>query len=472
VIAACTNAKVEHQTLLYASSPTRAVQQLVSQTLRDGYQRINTKLTVVDRSRNIPQFLTVLSEHDAHLPYIIALISQDQLLRGQTSKVIIYSPTPEYTRLVADVLRSIQATVLPAGLQGIHVMAKDAREPELQERWLAFIRSPGPAVLFGVDAPFERLRNDLITTVIQIGVPPNPIYYFYRIKVLRDAETPVGIGDRRADVVMLEWEKALQGWMGQETNFSTQVPGSLMAHVSESLGRRSLASLCVPEDMPVVRSPPQVGTDSAGDVRAPGDVGAATLNVNPNRALEAELEVEPIPAPAPTSSRDPRLEPLITGIHPSVPPVASRTHATKVANELHQALAGIPRERIREAVVSLVEHYVRMGVEHGVFAIPDIRRATLTGWRSWGRALATSKDGRMEKGVYIPERFVNDVVKETKAKLRGGRRSEWAMKHREGLHDFEKEGSPTPRKLGSLNKDTSGVGGVGLSSILRNDRGA
>ncbi|KAG9311740.1 P-loop containing nucleoside triphosphate hydrolase protein [Chiua virens] len=233
------------QTFLFSATMPRAVRQLSSWILSPSHIFINaaapgsvltphqdaecvaqTKHPVPSDNEptthnHIEQFHTQCPTASDQLPTLIKLLAHDQLIRGPSSKVIVFCPTVQMTKLFSMLLRSLAEKVLPGASTEVMTMHPKMKQSERDRARVLFrkagsIPNPCSTVLVSSDISAREVDYPGVTRVVQIGIPSKEALYIHRIGRMARGVNSFGKADGgpvvRADLLTLPWEAGYMNW--------------------------------------------------------------------------------------------------------------------------------------------------------------------------------------------------------------------------------------------------------------------
>ncbi|KAF8122709.1 DEAD-domain-containing protein [Boletus edulis] len=237
------------QTFLFSATMPRAVRQLASWILSPNHTFIDVttsepcltprrqkehmvptnpavpcddELTTHD---HIEQFYTLCSTASDQLPTLLKLLAHDQLIRGPSSKVIVFCPTVQTAELFSTLLRSLAEEALPDNATEILTMHSKMKQADRDRTRVSFHKAGRtqdgrPTVLVSSDVSARGVDYPGVTRVIQIGVPSKETMYIHRIGRMARGIDSFGLGKgkennrplARADLLLLPWEAGYMKW--------------------------------------------------------------------------------------------------------------------------------------------------------------------------------------------------------------------------------------------------------------------
>jgi len=194
----------ERQTFLFSATVSPAIRQIARSSLATNHTFINC---VSDDSSpvhaHVAQYHTVLPSASEQIPHLLRLIAHDQLTNPAASKVIVFLPTTNMTRLFATILRELSQTTLPAGRRTRIFELHSKRRMESRTSTSDAFRADksGASVLITSDVSARGVDYPNVSRVIQLGVPASTNQYVHRVGRTGRANT-----EGRGDLVLLPWE--------------------------------------------------------------------------------------------------------------------------------------------------------------------------------------------------------------------------------------------------------------------------
>ena len=194
----------ERQTFLFSATVSPAIRQIARSSLATNHTFINC---VSDDSSpvhaHVAQYHTVLPSASEQIPHLLRLIAHDQLTNPAASKIIVFLPTTNMTRLFATILREVSETTLPAGRRTRVFELHSKRRMESRTSTSDAFRADksGASVLITSDVSARGVDYPNVSRVIQLGVPANTDQYVHRVGRTGRANT-----EGRGDLVLLPWE--------------------------------------------------------------------------------------------------------------------------------------------------------------------------------------------------------------------------------------------------------------------------
>ena len=194
----------ERQTLLFSATVSPAIRQVAISTMSRSYKYINC--VSEDDSPvhdHIPQYYTV-TEPSQQFPYLLQLITHDQLVTGGKSKIIVFFSTTKAVQLFSDFISQAAPQVLPAGRQTRVYEMHSKRD---MDRRIAVSKSfrndtSGAAILITSDVSARGVDYPGVSRVIQMGVPGSSDMYVHRVGRTGRGDNKTG----RGDLVICSWE--------------------------------------------------------------------------------------------------------------------------------------------------------------------------------------------------------------------------------------------------------------------------
>ena len=198
----------ERQTLLFSATVSPAIRQVALSTMSSSYKYINC--VSEDDSPvhdHIPQYHTVIEDSTQQFPYLLQLITHDQLVTGGNSKIIVFFPTTKAVQLFSDFITQAAPQVFPSGHK---TKVYEMHSKRTMERRIAVSKSfrrdtSGAAILVTSDISARGVDYPGVTRVIQMGAPSNGDMYIHRVGRTGRGDNKTG----RGDLVLCSWEMGI-----------------------------------------------------------------------------------------------------------------------------------------------------------------------------------------------------------------------------------------------------------------------
>ena len=195
----------ERQTLLFSATVSAAIRQVALSTMSSSYKYINC--VSVDDSPvhdHIPQYHTVIPDPSQLFPYLLQLITHDQLSTEEKSKIIIFFSTTKAVQLFSDFISRAAPQVLPSGRKTKVYEMHSKRD---MDRRMAVSKSfrndtSGASILITSDVSARGVDYPGVSRVIQMGVPASGDMYIHRVGRTGRGDNKTG----RGDLVLSSWE--------------------------------------------------------------------------------------------------------------------------------------------------------------------------------------------------------------------------------------------------------------------------
>ena len=195
----------ERQTLLFSATVSPAIRQVAISTLSRGYKYINC--VSEDDSPvhdHIPQYHTVVSDPSQVFPHLLRLITHDQLITGNKSKIIIFFATTRVVQLFSAFLLKAGPQVLPSGRRTKVYEMHSKRDMDRRMAVSKAFRNDisGASILATSDVSARGVDYPGVTRVIQMGVPASGDMYVHRVGRTGRGGNKTG----RGDMILCPWE--------------------------------------------------------------------------------------------------------------------------------------------------------------------------------------------------------------------------------------------------------------------------
>ena len=153
---------------------------------------------------HIPQYHTVVEKPSQLFPYLLQLITHDQLVTGGKSKIIIFFSTTKSVQLFSDFVSKAGPQVLPSGRKTRVYEMHSKRD---MDRRMSISRgfrndTSGSAILITSDVSARGVDYPGVSRVIQMGVPGSGNMYIHRVGRTGRGANKTG----RGDLVLNSWE--------------------------------------------------------------------------------------------------------------------------------------------------------------------------------------------------------------------------------------------------------------------------
>lgn len=153
---------------------------------------------------HIAQYHTIVPEPSQLFPYLLQLITHDQLITEQNSKIIVFLPTTKAVQLFSDFISKAAPQVLPSGRKTKVYEMHSKRD---MDRRMAVSKSfrndtSGASILVTSDVSARGVDYPGVSRVIQMGVPASGDMYVHRVGRTGRGDNKTG----RGDLVLSSWE--------------------------------------------------------------------------------------------------------------------------------------------------------------------------------------------------------------------------------------------------------------------------
>ncbi|PWN21262.1 DEAD-domain-containing protein [Microstroma glucosiphilum] len=205
--------KDQRRNFFFSATVSRDIQRVAAQTLDRSYKMIDcVPEGEVQVHERIPQYGHVVPPEE-HMPRLLQLIAQDQLLHGSRSKVIVFCNTTKHTQLVAHARKPMSARIAPTAptFQGleIHAQLEQRQRSRVSD---VFRRTRSASVLVTTDVSARGVDYPDVTRVIQLGSAKSRDTYIHRI-----GRTGRAGKEGIADLILLkDWEDGWPRFEGKE----------------------------------------------------------------------------------------------------------------------------------------------------------------------------------------------------------------------------------------------------------------
>lgn len=195
----------ERATMLFSATVSKSIEAIARNTLHPNHRFIDCVPPGEENvHRRIPQHVSVLNDPSQILPHLVRLMAHDQLLHGNKSKIMVFTPTTKFTQMVSKML-AVLCEALPAGRITRTFEIHSGLDQKKRSRVSQNFRSTtdAPSVLVTSDVSARGVDYPGVTRVIQLGIPPSTDMYIHRV-----GRTGRGGGGGRADLILMDWESA------------------------------------------------------------------------------------------------------------------------------------------------------------------------------------------------------------------------------------------------------------------------
>ena len=195
----------ERQTFLFSATVSPAIRQVAISTMSSSYKFINC--VSEDDSpvhKHIPQYHTVIAENLQLFPYLLQLITHDQLVTGGNSKIIVFFSTTKAVQLFSHFISQAAPQVLPSGRKTKVYEMHSKRDMDRRMAVSKNFRNDtsGASILVTSDVSARGVDYPGVSRVIQMGVPASGDMYIHRVGRTGRGNVKTG----RGDLVLSPWE--------------------------------------------------------------------------------------------------------------------------------------------------------------------------------------------------------------------------------------------------------------------------
>lgn len=159
---------------------------------------------------HIPQYHTVIEDPTQLFPYLLQLITHDQLLTGGKSKIIVFFSTTKAVQLFSDFVAEAAPQVLPSGRTTKVYEMHSKRDMDRRMAVSKNFRNDtsGASILITSDVSARGVDYPGVSRVIQMGVPGSGNMYIHRVGRTGRGDNKTG----RGDLVLSTWEMGFLKW--------------------------------------------------------------------------------------------------------------------------------------------------------------------------------------------------------------------------------------------------------------------
>ncbi|RDW91824.1 hypothetical protein BP5796_01218 [Coleophoma crateriformis] len=188
--------EVDRQTLLFSATVPREVMNLVRKTLKPDFHFVQTvKPGDIATHEKIPQRLAAVPGYENYMPTLLELCKREIAKSASAAetdpnvkpfKAIVYFSSTANVELAARIFEELRSEggrqfgshpLWPAEISQMHGQLSQERRTKVSERF----RKAKSAIMFSTDVTARGMDFPGVTTVIQMGMPPNRDQYVHRI---------------------------------------------------------------------------------------------------------------------------------------------------------------------------------------------------------------------------------------------------------------------------------------------------
>ena len=153
---------------------------------------------------HIPQYHTVIADPTKIFPYLLQLISHDQLVTGGKSKIIIFFSTTRTVQLFSEFITGAASKVLPSGRKTRVYEMHSKRDMDRRMAVSKHFRNDnsGASILVTSDVSARGVDYPGVSRVIQMGLPASGDMYIHRVGRTGRGDNKTG----RGDLILCSWE--------------------------------------------------------------------------------------------------------------------------------------------------------------------------------------------------------------------------------------------------------------------------
>jgi ATP-dependent RNA helicase MSS116 len=180
----------DRQTLLFSATIPRDVMHMVRQTLKPGYQFVQTiQEGEAATHEKIPQKLVTVAGFENIMPTLLELSKREVEKNAQSPsttmpfKAIVYFGSTANVELAGQIFKNLGSShggrhpLWPTEISMMHGKLTQGRREHVSERF----RRAKSAILFSSDVTARGMDFPNVTHVIQVGLPPTKDQYVHRL---------------------------------------------------------------------------------------------------------------------------------------------------------------------------------------------------------------------------------------------------------------------------------------------------
>ncbi|KAK0190407.1 P-loop containing nucleoside triphosphate hydrolase protein [Armillaria mellea] len=166
--------KTPRQTLHFSATISKDVQQVAKSQLRAGFKFVNTIHEDERATHEHVEQSHIITPFSHHLPTLLHLIKEDQVMHKGSSKQVIFFPTARHVDAAFHALSNID------GLPTLTLMHSRLTQ-KARERSSDKFRAERSAILLCSDVAARGVDFPGVTAVFQVGLPVNGEQYIHRL---------------------------------------------------------------------------------------------------------------------------------------------------------------------------------------------------------------------------------------------------------------------------------------------------